>query len=93
MATAHHYLQHESLYLPAKSRETNLNKGSGEEPTSIEAESTLGLGSGLGCMFRVRVQNHEGIIEIRLNIGTSEQGRLQINATRGYGVGLGTHKL
>ena len=51
MATAHRYLQHESLYLPAKSRETNLNKVSGEEPTSIEAESTLGLGSGLGYMF------------------------------------------
>ena len=33
---------------------------------SIEAESTLGLGSGLGYMFRVRVQNHEGLIEIRL---------------------------
>ena len=26
-------------------------------------------------------------------MGTSEQGRLQINSTRGYGVGLGIHKL
>ena len=31
-------------------------KGSGEVPASIEAESTLGLESGLGYMFRVRVQ-------------------------------------
>ena len=29
-------------------------------------------------MVRVRVQNHEGLIEIRLNMGTSEQGIIRI---------------
>ena len=40
-------------------------------------------------MLRVR-----GRVRVRDKVmGTSEQGRLEINATRGYGVGLGIHKL
>ena len=43
----------------------------------------------LGYMLRVR-----GRVRVRDKVmRTSEQGRLEINATRGYGVGLGIHKL
>ena len=40
-------------------------------------------------MHRVRVQKRVRVKIMR----TSEQGRLEINATRGYGVGLGIDKL
>ena len=40
-------------------------------------------------MFRVRVQ-----MRVRDKVmRTSSQGRVELNATRGYGVGLGIHKL